>query len=146
MPHQDLPRVFYRVLRLHQAVSTRIEAALASVKLTANQYTVLSLIRRHAPVSSAEIARMLGITAQSAGECIKALEARDLVARNPLPENRRAHALSVTSAGGRALARSDKLVLAAEADFVAHLTPAERVAFEETIQRLRYPGTEEPGP
>jgi DNA-binding MarR family transcriptional regulator len=142
MPEKDLPHAFYRVLRLHQLVGARIESALESVAMTAHQYTVLSLIRRHAPVSSAEIARKLGITAQSAGESIKSLEVRDLVVRKLLPEDRRSHALGVTPQGRRALTRADKLVLAAEDDFFAHLSTAERSAFEDTIQRLRFPRQE----
>jgi DNA-binding MarR family transcriptional regulator len=146
VPDQNLPHAFFRVLRLHQRVSACIETALESVAMTAHQYTVLSLIRTHAPVSSAEIARKLGITAQSAGESIKSLEVRDLVVRKLLPEDRRSHALGVTPQGRRALSRADKLVLAAEDRFFADLSAAERAAFEETIQRLRLAQREPSGP
>jgi len=139
MPDQDLPHAFYRVLRLYQLVGASLEAALESVAMTAHQYTVLSLIRMHSPVSSAEIARKLGITAQSAGETIKSLEARELVKRTLLPENRRTHALGLTPQGRRALTRADKLVLAAEVRFFARLSDAERKAFDGAIQRLRHP-------
>jgi DNA-binding MarR family transcriptional regulator len=139
MPEKNLPSTFYRVLRLHQLVGSVIETALQPAGLSANQYTVLSLIRIHAPVSSAEIARKLSVTAQSAGESIKALEARELVVRTLVPENRRTHALDVTTQGRRALTRADKLVLAAEDRFFADLSTQERTAFEDTIQRLRRP-------
>lgn len=139
MPDRELPSAFFRVMRLHQLVSERVEMALQPEGFTAHQYTVLSLIRRFAPVSSAEIARKLRVTAQSAGESIKTLEERQLVARTPLSEDRRSHALNVTTQGRRALARADKLILEAETLFFGTLSAAERAAFDKTIQRLRFP-------
>jgi len=56
-----------------------------------------------------------------------------------VPENRRTHALDVTTQGRRALTRADKLVLAAEDRFFAYLSVQERAVFEDTIQRLRHP-------
>jgi len=139
MSDNNLPTAFYRMLRLHQRVVLSMEAALQPSGLTMHQYTVLSMIRRFAPVSSAEIARKLLISAQSAGETIKSLEARELIARTVLPENRRTHALGTTAEGKRALARADKLVFAAEEAFFANLSPGELQAFERTIRRLRNP-------
>jgi len=144
MPDEHLPSTFYRVLRLHQKVAQRIEVALQPSGLTAHQYTVLSLIRRLSPVSSAEIARKLQITAQSVGETIKTLEAKELITRALVPENRRTHALRVTLEGKRALTRADKLVFAAEDAFFAHLPAGERQAFEATVRRLRHPDTVTP--
>lgn len=139
MPDRDLPSAFFRVMRLHQLVAASVEAALQPEGFTAHQYTVLSLIRRFAPVSSAEIARKLRVTAQSAGESIKTLEERRLVTRSPLSEDRRSHALSVSTQGRRALARADKLIVEAEKRFFGSLSAAERAAFDKTIHRLRFP-------
>lgn len=132
------PRTFYQVLRLHQLIAAHLDVALAPAGFTASQYTVLSLVRNHGPVSSADLARRLGISAQSVGETVKALEARLLVSRRTVPGNRRTHALTLTPQGKRALGRADGLVLAAENAFFSKVSTAERAALEDTIRRLRF--------
>lgn len=138
MQQENLPRTFYRVLRLHQMVASHVESAVQPAGLTAHQYTVLSLIRRYAPVSSAEVARKLLVSAQSAGESIKTLEARRLLIRSAIPDNRRTHALSLTPEGAKTLSLADSLILNAEDKFFMHLSIKERELFEQLIQRLRH--------
>lgn len=51
------PRAFFQVLKLHQRVYATLEAALAHQDLTPPQYTALSLVRYHEPVSPAELSQ-----------------------------------------------------------------------------------------
>lgn len=131
------PRAFYQVLRLHQLVSTCLEDSLAASSLTAAQYTMLSLVRRFGPTTSAQLARRLQVSAQSAGEMLKSLEVRGLVQRSESETNRRIVLLSLTTAGRRLAERADTLVAAAEQRFFAVLSDRERTGLDRTIQRLR---------
>ncbi len=131
------PRAFYQVLRLHQLVAACLDTSLAPESLTAAQYTMLSLVRRLGPTTSAQLARWLQVSAQSTGETMKSLEARGWVERGASETNKRIVLLSLTPAGKRVVQRADQLVTAAEERFFAALSPREREAFDRTIQRLR---------
>lgn len=131
------PRAFYQVLRLHQLVSGRLDETLLDESLTAAQYTMLSLVRRLSPTTSAQLARWLRVSAQSAGEMLKLLEARGFVQRAASEENRRIVLLSLTPSGRRVVQRADELVAAAEEHFFSALSPRERAVFDRMVQRLR---------
>ena len=132
------PRAFYQVLRLHQLVSTCLDESLGPAALTGGQYTMLSLVRRLGPTTSAQLARWLRVSAQSAGEMLKALEARGLVQRSASDTNKRIVLLSLTPAGRRLAQRADDLVAVAEERFFSVLSARDRSGFDQTIQRLRH--------
>jgi DNA-binding MarR family transcriptional regulator len=131
------PRAFFQVLKLHQLVHSTLEVALAPQGLTPPQYTALSLIRHHQPVSPAELSRKLGITTQSTGETVKALETRGLITRAPIPNNKRSIALLLTEAGRQALSAADRVVADAEQRFFSRLSPAARQRLLVGIRVLR---------
>lgn len=137
-PPAASPRAFFQVLKLHQRVHSTLEQALADQALTPPQYTALSLIRHHEPISPAELSRKLGITTQSAWETVKALEARGWVARAPIPNNRRSISLHLTAPGLQALAGADGVVLEAERKFFSRLKPQAFQRFQEAIRVLRH--------
>lgn len=131
------PRTFYLVMRLHQLIAECLEETLVPLGLTASQYTVLSIVGRRAPITSAELARRLRISAQSTGESVKALEAKKLIERHGIEENKRVLVLKLTAQGHRSLTRANKLVAEAEQDFFGGLSAAERRDLEATIVKLR---------
>jgi len=131
------PRPFYQVLRLYSAVSARLESCLQAEGVTAGQYTVLSLLDGLEPTSSAELARRLGITAQSMGQFVQALEQKGLLERCVSPNHGRRIDIRRTPAGRAVLARCYALVDAAERDFFQPLTRAELAAFRDMVRRLR---------
>ena len=137
MPNHSSPRSFYLVMRLHQLVGERLEEALEPIGLTASQFTMLSLVRRYSPITSAELARRLRIAAQSTGESVKALEAKMLIERYGIEENKRVLVLKLTAQGQRLLTRASKLVDEAENRFFETLKSSERENFEAAIDRLR---------
>ena len=134
------PRAFYQVLRLHQLVSSCLDEALTPASLTGAQYTMLSLVRRRGPTTSAQLARWLRVSAQSAGEMLKYLELRQLVQRSESDTNRRIVLMSLTASGRRLAERADALVSAAETQFFAVLSDRERAGFDSMVQRLRQAG------
>jgi DNA-binding MarR family transcriptional regulator len=131
------PRIFYRILRLKQIVAVSMEEALKPAGLTANQYTVLTLVRRFAPVTSAELARKLQISAQSMGESLKSLESRGLVSRSVSPANRRQVLFVLTAEGKKLTLKADKLVAREEERFMSSLTPGAAAALEQALATLR---------
>lgn len=132
------PRAFYQVLRLHQLVSTCLDECLTPAALTGAQYTMLSLVRRLGPTTSAQLARRLRVSAQSAGEMLKSLEARGLVQRSQSETNKRIVLMSLTPAGARLAQRADELVAQAEERFFSVLSARDRSGFDKTIQHLRH--------
>jgi DNA-binding MarR family transcriptional regulator len=134
---ESSPRTFYRILRLKHVVAVVMEEALAPAELTANQYTVLSMVRRMAPVTSAELARKLQISAQSMGESLKTLEARSLVSRSASPANKRMVLFVLSPEGKKIALKADKLVAKAEERFLSCLPPEALRSFEESLGTLR---------
>jgi len=128
------PRAFFQVLKLHQLVHATLEAALADQALTPPQYTALSLIRNHEPISPAELARKLGITTQSTGETVQALVSRGLITRAPIPNNKRSISLLLTDPGRQTLSSADLIVVEAERKFFARLSPR---AFQRLLDGIR---------
>jgi len=114
-----------------------MDECLLPVQLTAHQYTVLSLVRRFAPTTSAELARRLQVSAQSMGESLRALEGRGFISRGSSEQNRRVVTLQLTPPGKRTLQKADRLVTAAESVFFKCLKPSVHDAMGNAIQTLR---------
>lgn len=131
------PRAFFQVLKLHQLVHAALEQALVQQDLTPPQYTSLSLIRHHEPITPAELSRKLGITAQSTLETVKSLEARSLISRAAIPNNRRSISLYLTDEGRVMLVQADRLVYAAEQAFFGRLKPKDFEHLQDSIRILR---------
>ncbi len=140
------PRTFYQVLRLYQLVTERLSQTLAPMGLTPNQYTVLSMVRAMAPVTSAALARRIGVTAQSAGETVKALTDLGLLNREGTPEHKRLILLTLSSAGKRLLTRADKAVVRSEQQLFACLDAKTFAGFEQSIQTVRKSVSKERAP
>lgn len=131
------PRSFFQILKLHQLVYATLEKALLAHDLSPPQYTTLSLIRRHEPITPAELSRKLGITAQSALQTVKNLEERRLISRAAIPNNKRSISLSLTNEGRSAMKKADRLVLASETSFFSRLKPKDFKHLQDSIRLLR---------
>lgn len=131
------PRTFYQLMQTEQLVRRLVEEVVAGEGVTAGQYTLLSLLAREEPRTSAELSRRMRITAQSMGEALKALADKGLVEREADPDNRRAIAVRRTTAGRRVHARCEKAVEAAEQAFFDCLSATELEQLRGTLERLR---------
>jgi DNA-binding MarR family transcriptional regulator len=130
-------RAFFYIQQVEQLVRRRIDECLQPEGVTAGQYMVLNLIVHHEPVSSADLARRAGMTAQSMGEFIKTLEAKGLVARYSDPDNRRVIRITSTAAGHKALVRCEAKVDQAERDFFNCLSGEEIANLRFLLSRVR---------
>lgn len=72
-------------------------------ELSGPEMSVLSRLDRNGPGTTAALARWEQITPQAVGATVAVLEARELIARAPDPEDGRRSILTITQAGERAL-------------------------------------------
>lgn len=130
-------RAFFYVQQVEQLVRKRLDECLQPDGITAGQYMVMNLIVHHEPVSSAELARRANMTAQSMGEFIKYLEAKQFVDRSTDPANRRVIQVTLTPAGRQLLVRCEAKVDQAERDFFECLSGEEIANLRFLLSRVR---------
>ena len=95
--------------------------ALQPLDLTPAQFRLLVaatwLSARHAAVRQSDIAAQANADPVMTSEVLRTLESRGFVLRGPHPTDRRAHAVTVTEAGGRLADRAARLVEVVENRF-----------------------------
>jgi DNA-binding MarR family transcriptional regulator len=121
------PMTMYLVKQLELAVRSHLDDVLRPAGLTALQYTALTVLERHADMSSAQLARNSFVTAQSMADIITALEGRGMIERHRDRADRRRLVVALTSGGRDLLGRYRDQVAALEAQMLAGLTKAEVV-------------------
>lgn len=130
-------RAFFYIQQVEQLVRQRLDEVLDPHGLTAGQYMALSTVAHHEPTTSAELARLCRITAQSMGEYIKILEQRNWIERREDPANKRLLLVATTSEGRRSLVRCEAAVDDAERDFFSCLQPEEVAHLRYALSRVR---------
>ena len=126
-------RLSYLVRQAQLATYQRLDQALRGFGLTPAQYTILAILSRGGEgLSSAALARRLGVTPQSANEIVATLSTQHLVRRIDGAENRRVRALQLTPRGRNLLAQCDAEVDQLEEAFFGALAASE----QETLRRL----------
>ena len=105
----------------------RVRQTRVVAELSQPESTALSSLVRNSPATSADLARLEGISAQSMHATMRGLERRGLVARSADPGDGRRMLLTLTDAGRRQAAdkrdaRAEQLAAALE----QHFTAAER--------------------
>jgi len=108
--------------RVSNAWSAAQRAALAPHGLTHPQFVLLASLTYLGgaePVRQTDLAVHAGMDAMTASQVLRALEAKDLVRREPHPTDARARALVVTESGRELANRTVALVEAVDRDFFA---------------------------
>ncbi len=119
------PMLMYLVKQVELAVRSHLDDMFRPIGLTALQYTALTVLERHADMSSAQLARHSFVTAQSMADMITALEGRGLIERHRDRADRRRLVVALTAEGRDLLDRYRDEVSALEARMVTGLTPDE---------------------
>jgi DNA-binding MarR family transcriptional regulator len=124
MPGTDAapPLLLYMLKQVELAVRSRIDEIVRPVGLTAAQYTALTVLERHADMSSAQLARSSFVTAQSMADMITALEDRALIKRHRDQTDRRRLVVALTDEGRALLDRCRDEVDALEATMLTGLS------------------------
>ena len=117
--------VVYLLKRAELAARSCAEVALAPLGLTPTQFLVLFELKESEGISSAELARMIGVRAQSMGELIAPLEREGLITRREAPEHRRILRIRLSAAGEQLLARGLRIAKDLERELLSSLSTQE---------------------
>ena len=130
------PRTMYLLNQASLAVRSKLEAALRHLQITGIQYTILSTIKEHDGISSAELSRRFFVTAQTTNEIVNGLAQRGLIARNVDPDNKRILRMNLTTDGVRLVKQCDKIADQLEAAAFGWLAPVDRETLRESLRSL----------
>jgi DNA-binding MarR family transcriptional regulator len=131
---ESLSDAFWAVARQLRETS---QETLAPWDITPAQLRALRVLRRHGVMRLSELSDRLKIAARSATEVTDALQARNLAARRPDPDDRRATLVELTEHGAQVM-HSIREARGSESDRVFdRLTPAEQAALAAILRKLR---------
>ncbi|MGI9184239.1 MAG: MarR family winged helix-turn-helix transcriptional regulator [Solirubrobacteraceae bacterium] len=126
----------YLVSRCGMYAARQFAQRLESIDLTPRLWGALNVLDAEGPVSQHELGQAIGMDPSSMVGTIDELESRGLVTRQNHPTDRRAHALHVTAAGRKTLARGRTLAAAAQNDLLAPLSPEDRRQLHDLLLRI----------
>jgi DNA-binding MarR family transcriptional regulator len=135
--HVSEPMLLYLIKQVELAVRSRLDDLLRPAGLTALQYTALTVLERHADMSSAQLARNSFVTAQSMADMITALEGRGLIERHRDGADRRRLVVALTAGGRGLLDRYRDQVATLEAEMLAGLSKAEVAGLRRSMHACR---------
>lgn len=113
-----------------------VEERLSPLGLTSRPYFVLAGIDQPEPLSQQALSRLLGIDPTTMVGLIDELERSGLVRRVRNTRDRRRYDIELSEAGARTLATAHAAVAAAEEEFFAPLTGAQRADYQDALGRL----------
>ena len=135
----DLASEIEFLLARARAIGTsHANEGLAALQLKARSYAVLSLACSSANPTQRELAEFLSLDASQIVALVDGLQDRDLVRREPDPNDRRSNVIVGTAAGRALCERAADVVARAEADSLAALSVAERDQLRELLARVAF--------
>lgn len=127
-----------REKQVELATRAQLDECVRPSGITALQYTALTVLARQTfPISSAALARLSFVRAQSIADLVGALERRGLVQRRQDPSNRRRLLISLTADGDTLLAELEPAVHELEERMLHGMSTAERRMFADLLNRSR---------
>lgn len=123
-----------------RAVSNHVSAAFAR-KVEARGVTVAEWVMLRALADGpgtrpARLAERLALTPGAISKLADRLEAKGLIARTPLPDDRRAHLLALSDKGAALVPELARLADANEAEWFGALSPDDRAALDRILRQL----------
>jgi len=125
---ESAPLLLYLMKRVELAVRSQLDDIVRQGGLTTTQYTALTVLERHDDMSSAQLARLSFVTAQSMADVITTLEERGLIERHRDRADRRRLVVGLTGSGRVLLDRYRDEVAALEKSMLAGLSEEETAA------------------
>ena len=139
------PDFLIQLRRTQHAVRTWLDTALTETGLTTPQYTALAALESEGDLSASDLARELGMTAQTVNVLVKALEACGLLRRSRHPDHGRILLLSLTSRGRRALQHGRGVAMGIQERALQELKPADRVRLRVLLRSVEKTATQSAG-
>jgi DNA-binding MarR family transcriptional regulator len=128
--------VGYMLRRAQLVVFEDFIGAMAAVGLRPASFSVLCIIKANPGSTQTAVSEALGLQRTNLVAIIDALEKRGLARREPAVNDRRSHALFLTTAGERLLGEAMKLQAEHEGRVLARLRPKERDQLLGLLQRM----------
>ena len=128
--------VGYAIRRAQILIYEDFLAALEPWDITPQRFSALTLIASNAELKLTDLARILGIARSGAVQLVDQLQAMGYVTRRDAATDRRAYALTLTSAGRRAHISITRAVKAHDQRISAQLSDAEREQLIALLGRL----------
>ncbi|TQM03963.1 MarR family winged helix-turn-helix transcriptional regulator [Pseudonocardia kunmingensis] len=118
------------------AANRIVDRALAEAGVRRYHYALLAALEEYGPDSQAALGRRTGIDRSDVVATVNDLAGWRLLQRTPDPADRRRNVISVTAAGRERLAHLDRLLSAAQDEFLAPLPAADRQHLIDLLTRL----------
>ncbi|MFI7129483.1 MarR family winged helix-turn-helix transcriptional regulator [Nonomuraea sp. NPDC050153] len=103
-----------------------VDQALAQAGVRRYHYALLAALEEYGPASQAALGRRTGIDRSDMVATVNDLAERQLLERAPDQEDRRRNVVTITDAGRRQLIHLDRLIAAAQDEFLAPLSEADQ--------------------
>jgi len=132
----DAGAALERLFELAVLLADGMDRELAQRALTRARAGVLWHLSRHGPVTQRALSQALRCSPRNVTGLLDALEAAELVTRDPHPTDRRAVLVSLTEAGSAAVARLLAQRQQAAASLLGDLPGAEVAAFVATLDKV----------
>jgi DNA-binding MarR family transcriptional regulator len=133
---QPFRAVGFQLSSLGHAVAAQFSARLAPLELEPRQFALMRRVAIHEGGSQQAMGERLGIPPSRMVALVDELERRKLLERQPSPSDRRAHALHLTPAGKRLLAKATELAAGYEREITQDLDADERAVLLEQLDRV----------
>ncbi|MEV4115658.1 MarR family winged helix-turn-helix transcriptional regulator [Nonomuraea sp. NPDC049695] len=136
-PPQRLRTLPSRLTNQAAQIANRIvDQAFAQVGVRRYHYSLLAALEEYGPASQAALGRRTGIDRSDMVATVNDLAERQLLKRAPDLEDRRRNIITITEAGRRQLTHLDRLLAAAQDEFLAPLPAADRRNLIDLLTRL----------
>jgi DNA-binding MarR family transcriptional regulator len=126
----------YNASRVSLAIVTVFLERMAVYDLRPVNFSVLSLVKDNAGITSRQLCASLGIQPPNLVGMVNAFEKRGLVTRRPHPSDGRAMGLHITAAGETLMQKAERTAVELEAQVSARLTAAERRTLMRLLQKI----------
>ena len=121
----------YNARRVSLQVIELFNQRMAEYELSPVDFSVLSLIGHNPGITSRQLCSALNLVGK-----ISVMEKRDLLVRQPHPDDRRAIGLYLTAAGDQLMTHAEKTATSLEADITSKLTDAEVKTLLRLLQKV----------
>ncbi|MFF4621804.1 MarR family winged helix-turn-helix transcriptional regulator [Nonomuraea jabiensis] len=119
-----------------QTANRIVDQALGQAGVRRYHYSLLAALEEYGPASQAALGRRTGIDRSDMVAIVNDLAERQLVERAPDPDDRRRNIITITAAGRSQLTHLDRVLAAAQDEFLAPLPAADRRNLIDLLTRL----------
>ena len=129
-------QLFFALSQVEHELRTKMQLALEQVELEVRQYITLAYIAEGHTPTQLELGQILHLDPSQVVTLTKGLAERGLLVRQTMPQDRRAHALRITTEGKALYQQAAALVQRVEESLTASLSRRDRGALKNFVDRI----------